>query len=304
MNLWLIFLGMMTHATSCEMVHTDQILGEDLARMIPAFAQMPADTVVGYAPAPGTRRVLAFPELERIGVKYAVAVPRDSQACFEWKLQPITEDAVRAAIRETLQSPEARVEVLALNKSQGPEGKLVFPVAGLSASNLIDPQTPVTWRGQVVYHGSRKFEVWARVRVSATTTRVVATELLQPGQAVKPQQVRIETYDDFPLRNDVSRNLEEVVGRVPRRAIRAGLPVFRTDLMEPFLVQRGDLVTVTAISGAAQLHAEAVAQNSGRQGDMISLKNSGSGKIFRARVEGPDQALVLVGTERLVARVQ
>ena len=35
---------------------------------------------------------------------------------------------------------------------------------------------------------------------------------------------------------------------MPRRALRTGLPVFRSDLIEPFQVQRGDLVDVTAIS--------------------------------------------------------
>ena len=103
----------------------------------------------------------------------------------------------------------------------------------------------------------------------------------------------METYDDFPLRNDIARNLDEVVGRMPRRAIRTGLPVFRLDLIEPFQVQRGDLVDVTAISGAAQLRMPALAETQGRQGDMISLKNPRTGKIFRARIEGKDKALVM-----------
>ena len=58
-------------------------------------------------------------------------------------------------------------------------------------------------------------------------------------------------------------------------------------------MQRGDLVDVTAISGAAQLHVPALAETPGRQGDMISLKNPRSGKIFRARIEGKDKALVM-----------
>jgi len=305
MSVWLLVLGMMAHSNSCETIRTDQILGEDLARALPAFSKMPGDAVLGLAPPPGMQRVFGFPELSRAGAKYGVAVPNNARACFEWRLQPITEDAIRAAIRETLQTPGARVDVLTLNKTMGPAGKLVFPLSGLSASSLVDPATPVTWRGQVVYGGSRKFEVWARVRVSATTTRVVATELLLPGQPVTPQQVRVETYDDFPLRNDISRHLEEVIGRVPRRAIRSGLPILRSDLMEPFLVKRGDAVTVTAISGAAQLEMDgAIAENSGRQGDLIDLKNPRSGQVFRARVEGKDKALVLVSGGRFIARVQ
>jgi flagella basal body P-ring formation protein FlgA len=304
MNLWFLLLSMVGRSGTCEMINTDQITGVDLARALPVFASLPGDAVLGYSPAPGARRVFTFPELEGIAKKYGIVAPEKSKACFEWRLQTLNEGAVRAAIRESLQAPEARVEVLAIGKAQTPLGKLVFPLSGLSASTNIDPATPVTWRGEVLYHSSHKFAVWARVRVAATMTRVVATELILPGRAVTAKQVRLETYDDFPLRNDIARSLDEVIGRVPRRALRAELPVFRTDLMEPFQVQRGETVQVTAISGATQLTMDAEAQNSGRQGDTIYLKNPRSGKTFAARIEGKDKALVIVGALAMPTSVQ
>jgi flagella basal body P-ring formation protein FlgA len=294
MNIWFLFFGMITNSGPCEMIANDRILGADLAKALPAFLnKMPGDAVVGYSPVPGTRRVFTSVELQRIGAPYGVAVAPDAQACFEWTLQPLTDDIIRAAILDSLQSPGAHVDVLAISGNQAPAGRISFPISGLLASTLTGPDTPVTWRGEVVYQGSRKFSIWARLKISATMTRVVATQLIQPGQTVLPAQVRIETYDDFPLRNDIARNLEEVVGRMPRRALRMGLPVFRSDLIEPFQVLRGDLVDVTAIAGAAQLHVAALAEAPGRQGDLITLKNAHSGKIFRARIEGKDKALVL-----------
>jgi flagella basal body P-ring formation protein FlgA len=275
------------------MIANDRILGEDLAKALPGFSKMRGDAVVSYSPAPGARRVFTSVELRRIGAPYGVDVAPDAEACFEWRLQTLTDDAVRAAIRDSLQSPDARIDVLAISGNQAPAGKISFPLSGLLASTITGPETPVTWRGEVLYHGSRKFSIWARVKISATMTRVVATQSILPGQTVAPDQVRIETYDDFPLRNDIARNLEEVIGRMPRRPLRTGLPVFRADLIEPFQVQRGDLVDVTAISGAAQLRMPALAETQGRQGDMITLKNAQSGKTFRARIEGKDKALVM-----------
>jgi len=295
MNLWLLFFNMLiTHSGPCEMIANDRILGEDLAKAQPAFLEkIPGDAVIGYSPAPGARRVFKSLELQRIGAPYRVAVPPDAEVCFEWSLQTLTDEVIRAAIRGSLQLPGANIDVLAISRTQAPSGKLSFPISGLLASTLTGPDTPVTWRGEVLYHGSRKFSVWARVKVSATMTRVVATQLILPGQNVAAEQVRLETYDDFPLRNDIARNLEEVVGRMPRRPIRVGLPLFRSDLIEPLQVQRGDLVDVTAISGAAQLRMPALAETQGRQGDLISLKNPRTGKIFRARIEGKDKALVM-----------
>lgn len=261
MSVWLLFFSMITHSGPCEIVANDRILGADLAKALPAFLnKMPGDAVIGYSPAPGARRVFKSVELQRIGAPYGVAVAPDAEACFEWSLQPLTDDVIRAAILDSLQSPEAHIDVLAISGNQAPAGKVSFPISGLLASTLTGPETPVTWRGEVLYHGSRKFSIWARVKISATTTRVVATQLILPGQTVGPAQVKIETYDDFPLRNDMARNVEEVVGRMSRRAIREGLPVLRSDLIEPFQVQRGDLVDVTAIAGAAQLHVPALAE--------------------------------------------
>jgi len=286
--------SMTAQSGGCEVIANDRIYAEDLAKALPVFGKMPGDVVLGYSPVPGTRRVFQTSELQRFGAPYGVTVPADAEACFEWQLQTLTDEVVRAAIRESLQSPDAHVDVLAISRNQAPAGKVSFPLSGLLASTLTGPDTPVTWRGDVVYQGSRKFSVWARVKVSATMTRVVATQLVLPGQTVAAGQVRIETYDDFPLRNDIARNLEEVVGRMPRRPLRVGLPVFRADLIEPFQVRRGDLVDVTAISGSAQLRMPAISEAQGRQGDMITLKNSRSGKTFRARIEGKDKALVLV----------
>ncbi|HTB18392.1 MAG TPA: flagellar basal body P-ring formation chaperone FlgA [Bryobacteraceae bacterium] len=294
MSVWLLFFSMIAPSGPCEMIANDRILGEDLVKAQPVFLdKIPGDAVIGYSPAPGARRVFKSLELQRIAASYGVKVAPDAEACFEWSLQTLTDDVVRAAIRESLQSPGARIDVLAVSRNQAPVGKVSFPISGLLASTLSGPDTAVTWRGEVLYHGSRKFSVWARVKISASMSRVVPTQLILPGQNVSADQVRVETYDDFPLRNDIARNLEEVVGRMPRRALRIGSPVFRTDLIEPLEVQRGDLVDVTAISGAAQLRMPALAEAPGRQGDVISLKNPRTGKIFRARIEGKDKALVM-----------
>jgi flagellar basal body P-ring formation protein FlgA len=303
MTAWLLLMTLINHP-GCEFVNGDQIFGADLARALPAFSAMPRDVAIGYSPAPGSRRILQLPELNRIGAQYGVPVPADSRACFEWKVQRITEDAVREAIRESLKNPEARVEILEMSKAPAPEGKLVFPQSGLSAAGNTDPSTPVTWRGYVLYQSARRFSVWARIRMAATMTRVIAAETLAPGKPVGKAQVRLETYDDFPLRIDTARSLDEVIGRMSLRPVRAGFPVLRSDLAEAFQVERGEMVQVTAVSGAAQLELEAQAEASGRQGDVISLRNPSSGKIFRARIEARGRAIVVVGTPGLLVRAQ
>src|ERR1700746_3645685 len=113
MNLWLLFFSMMAHPGPCEVIANDRIFGEDLARALPAFLhKLPGDEVIGYSPLPGARRVFRSVELQRIGAPFGVNVATGAEACFEWSLQPLSDDVVRAAVRESLQSPDARIDVL------------------------------------------------------------------------------------------------------------------------------------------------------------------------------------------------
>src|ERR1700722_2628756 len=108
MTVWLLFFNKLTHSSPCETIANDRILGEDLAQALPGFLhKMPGDAVIGYSPAPGARRVFNSMELQRIGAPYGVAVAPDAQVCFEWNLQTLTDDVIRAAIRDSLQLPGA-----------------------------------------------------------------------------------------------------------------------------------------------------------------------------------------------------
>jgi len=303
MNAWFVLMTLLPPSGSCHAILSDQITGEDLARAVPVFSRIPHDAVIANAPAPESQRIFAGPELQRIGRQYGVELPAKTRVCFEWQMRPLGADDVRAAIRQSLPGQNTRIEVLAISKNRAPEGKLVFPLSGLSASTNVDATTPVSWRGEVIYDSSHRFTVWARVRLAATTTRVVAKELLLPGQTVDTAQIEVQTVDDFPLRSNVTRSLDEVIGHAPLRAIKPGSPVLRADLAEPLQVRRGESVLVTAVSGTTQLRMEAVAESSGKQGEMISLRNPRSGRSFRARIEGKDQALVIAGPVAVLTEV-
>ena len=86
------------------------------------------------------------------------------------------------AVGESLGVPQARIDILAMSNTPVPEGRLVFPRSGVAAATNTGPSTPVTWRGYVSYNSSRRFEIWARVTMSASLPRVMAVENLLPGK--------------------------------------------------------------------------------------------------------------------------
>jgi len=290
---WIPFVMNFTTAT-CVAMHGDRILAADLARVVPEFAAAPADAFVGYAPAPGSRRVLHAVELRRLATKFDVRFDADLEACFEWTLRAVAREDVIRSMRESLDLPNAQIQILEMGTRAAPEGKLVFPIEGLIPGADRNSGSAL-WRGYVMYSAKRRFDLWARVKMSAPTSRVVAATDIAAGHAIEATQVKIETLEDFPVWHEVARRLDEVVGRIAQHGIPAGHAVLRTGLSQPFEIEAGELVAVTVESGQAHLTMQGRAENSGRRGDMISVRNPRSSKVFRARVDGKGKVLVMPG---------
>jgi flagella basal body P-ring formation protein FlgA len=143
----------------------------------------------------------------------------------------------------------------------------------------------------VRYGNQRRFAIWARVKVTVRSTRIVATQNLPAGRRIEAAQVRAEPAETFPS-NQGALSLDQVLGLVPRRSITAGAVLTQNLLDTPNEVERGAVVAVEVHSGGARLALEGRAQNSGRRGDAIPIRNLATGKSFSARVAGKDQVVL------------
>jgi flagella basal body P-ring formation protein FlgA len=271
------------------------IRASDLARAVPAFAAVPADTRIGNAPAPGAVRTFDAADLEREARRLGISPGEVREACFAWPLSVPTRERFLQAMTQALELPDARIEILETSRQPAPPGPLVFSRSSLRTPPS-DDATPVQWRGYVDYGNHRRFQVWARVRITAAIQRVVTNEPLRAGRRIEPRQVRLESYEGFPLGERSASRLDQVVGQMLLRPLTAGAVVPAHLLERPIDVERSDLVKVRVRNGAALILAEGVAEAAGRRGDTISVRNATSGSTFRARITGPKQVtLTLAG---------
>jgi flagella basal body P-ring formation protein FlgA len=253
---------------------SDRILVRDIA---PAFAEaeaLPLDRVVGLAPAPGVIRRFDVAELRRIALRLDLPTP-DREVCVERSAAPLDPARILAAMRTQL--PDADIELLDYSRFPAPEGELEFLRAGLRGG---------IWRGAVRYGGRHRMSVWARVKVSVAAVRVVASEDLRACRPIAAESLKLETRDGLPGPEPFPSSLDEVAGRVARRAIRAGTPILSSWLDTPKAVARGETVQVEVREGSAVLQLSAQAQSSGAVGQTIWVINPMSKKKFSARVDG------------------
>jgi flagella basal body P-ring formation protein FlgA len=267
---------------------SDRIVAGDLAAAFPEWSKAPADTPLALAPAPGVQRVFRLPELRRLAQLWNVEPLPEREVCVTRPVQVSTSARLLAAMQKEL--PAARIEILDFSRQPAPDGELVFLSAGLRQG----PDGGY-WNGYVKYAGNRRFTLWARVRVLISVPRVIAAEDLKPGLPVDTAQVRSETRVEIPSAGFATA-IEEVAGRVLRRSVSAGVPL-RADWLElPKAVLRGETVQVEAITGAARLKLEGVAEASGAIGEIISIWNPDSKRRFPARIEDKGKVLVTRGS--------
>jgi flagella basal body P-ring formation protein FlgA len=217
----------------------------------------------------------------------------DPPICVERPVAALDAPRLLAAMRQSL--PGARIELLEFSRQPAPSGEIEFPPAGLHAGPAGAPDSqprPAIWNGAVLYAGTRRFAIWATVRVQVAVPRILAVADLRPGQPIAPAQLAAETREEFPSAAPFALRIDQVAGRWPRLAIRAGSAI-RTDQLEQARdVMRGSTVHVDVRNGAARLDLDAVAEAPGDVGEFIPIRNPSSGKRFRARVEAPGRVSV------------
>jgi flagella basal body P-ring formation protein FlgA len=258
----------------------DQILLADLASAFPVSAVLPNQTVIGFAPAPGVERRFETAELRRIAARFDLPDP-EREVCVARPAAPLNRDRIFEALRAAL--PDARIELLDYSRYPVPEGPLEFVPAGLHGA---------MWTGAVRYGGRHRASVWARVQVTVTATRVIATRNLPAAARIDAADLRVERRDEFPIAEPMPSDLGAVAGMVPRRSIRAGEAIRSSWLGLAKAVARGDTVDVEVRAGGALLRLPGQALASGAVGQTILIKNTESNRRFPARIEAPGKVAI------------
>jgi flagella basal body P-ring formation protein FlgA len=275
----------------------DHIVAKDVALGIPEFASLKSEEPVALAPQPGVRRTIGKAEQLRIASRFGLLISPKEDLCFEIPTQILTAEQMTKALRAAIDDPGVELELLEWSKYAVPAGELQFSTKSISVSPALTSKSAVIWRGKLVYGDKRAMVVWARVRLAAKKPLLLASVLIPAGKVIESGEVRVETVEQFALAAKGLSSDDSAVGQVARRTIAAGQPLTAAALMSPKEITRGANVTVRVETANTQLSLMAVAQSSGSKGDTVYVKNTQSGRLFRAVVESKNQVVVATGTE-------
>ena len=119
---------------------------------------------------------------------------------------------------------------------------------------------------------------------------LVAAVPLQRGMSLTAAHVRLAEVDTSGMPANVLEQVSQVLHAEVVRDVRPDTPLRSQDIRPTILVKRGQMVLMSIGQAQGfQISARVEAQQDGRYGEQIKLKNRDSGRMLTGLVKGPNQ---------------
>lgn len=282
-------------SAECIQVSSSMIRARDIAPAVALFRSADPESVIGFTPAPGVPRTLSARELlaaaNRLGLQPEPGAILPG-VCIQRAAHPLDAAELKQVLLVALGVPDAHLTILDFSRQTVPDGRMEFSLVGLSKPPENTPAAPVTWRGRLIYDGQRSVSIWAQVTVTVKRPGLVATEQIAAGEIVTASKIAVKILEQFPGGNPPADSTSQVEGKTASRAILAGQRIESSALKETKDVVSGQTVRVQVVDGLTVLTLDAVAESSGKKGDLVILRNPSSGRTFRGIVETRGKVIV------------
>ena len=132
--------------------------------------------------------------------------------------------------------------------------------------------------------GREETRVWVKTEIKVFEEVVVSSVPLAHHDLVAGKDVRVARRDISSLSARPFTQVDDVIGRQAVRAIEANEVLTQKSVELPTLMKRGSSVTLVYETGSLRIETPGTAEEGGKVGDFIQVKNASSGKVLRGVV--------------------
>lgn len=244
-----------------------------------------ADIAVARAPAPGRSVELDARWLSALAQGYGIPWRPNSgfaQVVVSRASRAIDATQIEDALRSALAARGAAGDLTVL--LDNPAQRLHLPTeaaASLAVAGLAYDPTSGRFRAHLVAPAEGPPAVRSTVTGQAVrmTQVPVLAHQLAPGAVIGRGDLDWLNLRADRVPGNVVVDYDNLLGKSPRRAIRPGQPVRRSDLREPVLVARNSLVVLRLELNRMVLTAQGRALEDGAAGEVIRVRNTKSNTV-------------------------
>jgi flagella basal body P-ring formation protein FlgA len=254
---------------------------------------------IGPSPMPGETRIVTRTEVGRIleaadlpGVAVAgapsVRISRSSRSLTQGEVAQVLKSQIASV---TAWEPD-EIEVRSIRNL-----KDILVPEGNTALRFILKSPPSSFRNlllpleiSVDGRSARTVYITADVRINATVMQ--AARMLPFGTALTGDDIRQARIEITDPRAAYVRKAEAATGKVLRRSIKIGELITEDSLSDPLVVRSGDTVRLRLEQQNIRLVILARAEQDGRMGQSIRVRNLEFARVMKALVVGPGEVLI------------
>ncbi len=257
-----------------------------------------AEAAVAYAPAPGKRAIFDARWLYRVARAYGL----------NWRPLSIHDKAVVARESIVIGRREIAAHILAALVDKGVDADMRVELSNRMLRIHVPGDSTATVAVEDVAYDARTRRFIAivaapaddpaarRIRVTGRVHRVidvpVLTRRVLAGEVIRKRDVKWIAMRGDRLQRDTIQDSGALIGKSPRRGLRAGVPVRVSDIRLPVLVPRRSLVTIVYRIQSTTLTAQGRALEDGGAGDTVRVANTQSNTVVQAVVTGANRVSV------------
>ena len=132
--------------------------------------------------------------------------------------------------------------------------------------------------------GKEEARLWIKTEIRVFADVVVATAPLGRHEIIGAKDVRVDRREIAGRASRPLTRLNDALGKQLTRALDANEIVFQNALERPTAMKRGKAITLVFETGGLRVESAGFADEGGKIGDLIQVKNSSSGKVLRGVV--------------------
>jgi flagellar basal body P-ring formation protein FlgA len=250
---------------------------------------------LGSTPAFGDTVFLGRQLIGEIIEKKVGRIPADSFAgasAVQIRLQgrQISEEEIASLLKTHLLHTTSWNESEFLIRSIGNAKGIEIPPEGaelnIVSKDALIGQKNISVPVEVRYQGKSLRSIWVTAEVVVRAELLTATTRILPGKVIAPEDVAMQPVTITDLRTSYYRNPEGILGKVSRRIFSAGEPLTCDSFTEPMLVKTGETVRLRLERDGIVLTSLAKAEQDGKLGQMIRVRNIDYSTLLRVQVTG------------------
>ncbi len=132
--------------------------------------------------------------------------------------------------------------------------------------------------------GKTPWTIYSSASIKVYENIVIANNSMARGEEISTDDITLDKRDISSLRAGYLTNIKQAIGKKLKRPLQKGSVIRHQFLKAPLMVKKGHIVTIIAKNSQLTIRMAGKALSNGSKGELISVKNSKSGRVVQGKV--------------------